>query len=62
MEVLLVGKWVALPGFTEILQVHQQAWTWMILTKANALCTVEGVGSHGDDTPDASILACALST
>ena len=41
-EVVLVGKWVALLGFTEILQARPPMWTWAILTKANVLCTVEG--------------------
>ena len=40
-EVVLVGKWVALPGFTEILNACPPAWVWMILTKANMLCKVE---------------------
>ena len=41
-EVVLVGKWVAFPGFTEILRAHPQICMQMILTKANTLCTVEG--------------------
>ena len=40
-EVVLVGKWVACPGFTEILKAHPPMWMWTILTKANALYTVE---------------------
>ena len=41
-EAVLVGKWAVLLGFAEILQVHPLTWTLAILTKANALCTVEG--------------------
>ena len=41
-EAVLVEKCVAPPGFAEILKAHPQAWTQMILTKANTLCTVEG--------------------
>ena len=42
MEAVLVAKWVALPGFANILKVHPLVWTWVILTQANTLCTVEG--------------------
>ena len=41
-EAVLVGKWVAPPGFAEILKSHPPVWMRMILLKANALCTVEG--------------------
>ena len=42
VEVVLVEKCVALPGFIEILKAHPLVWTQMILTKANTLNTVEG--------------------
>ena len=42
VEAVLVEKCVALLGFAEILKVHPLAWTQMILTKVNALNTVEG--------------------
>ena len=41
-EAVLVGKWAALPDFTEILKAHPAMWLWMILIKANALRTAEG--------------------
>ena len=34
-EAVLVRKWVALPGFSEIVGMHPLAWMYMILTKAN---------------------------
>ena len=42
IEAVLVGKWVALLGSAEIFKVCSPAWTWVILTQANVLCTVEG--------------------
>ena len=56
---VLVGKWAALPGFTEILRAHSQMCTQMIFTKANALCTVKEVGSCGKDVPECQYL-CML--
>ena len=41
MEAVLVGKWAALLGFTEILKACPPVWMQMILTKANMLCTVD---------------------
>ena len=41
-EAVLVGKWLALAGFVEILKAHPPMWMWVILTQANTLCTVEG--------------------
>ena len=41
-EAVLVRKWVALPGFTEIVGKHPLVWMHMILTRTNALSTVEG--------------------
>ena len=42
MEAVLVGEWAALPGFAEILKMCPPVWTWVILTRAYTLCTVEG--------------------
>ena len=41
MKAVLVGKWVALLGFTEILKACPPVWMQMILTKANMVCTVD---------------------
>ena len=42
MEVVLIGKLAALPGFTRIFMACPLAWIWIVISKSNTLITVEG--------------------